>query len=952
MLSTVAPGQLKEALRFVSLAPHTLPKLEAEGSAEPFQRGSFPNYKTQEVLLNHSTMPAHTQSLPLTVSLKKLAEPSYYSNGRTHRQPVFLHPRRACGWASQLAHSGGSLYTSSFPKLAVSQTQQSCNLPTRKVKRAGLSRPRGIVIRLLSRQTGSVFATFALGALVACGGHSRGGGVNTPATVRLSPATALSLTIGTSQNFTATAQNSAGQSIAATFTFQSSDAGILNFSPNGTACAGTWNAPLYTVCTPQGTGVVQVTATADNVSSPPTFVFVHDPVDQIQVSLVPQTNPPAPCTGQQNIPPACTPLGSAPISGCYTVNQPQTLQATAYSLGRDITASVGPFNWTSGTTGVVSVVPIISNSTKVATNQATASPSTPGVTQVTASAAGSTSQPYSFETCPVQCVALQVSTGSQQSGQTSFITSKGTGETLRAWAVDVQGCIVPKPALTWTSSQPASVLAGGASGCAAGTTCALTTPQPGSASISASCTPPTCNAGFPLGAPGGVAPLPVYPVTAISGLVTGAPGTFNLVATSNTCGIDHDPNCAVSLYSLPVGKNSSGFAVAIPHAPDSLQFDLAGDRAFMGSPYGAMVVAPGNFGTSNSAFTSIPAAGTQTGLLQGKLLAVAPRGNYAVFAGDAVSAPNLTYVVNAINSPTSTALNISGATAAAFSRDGLKAFIVGFDQQHNPKLFVYSTVQALQTFDLPATNPVQQIQLSASDSFAFLNGGSATSSVSVRNVCNNLASTDVNNVPPVLNLPAQPLMLKAMPPGNFPMGNNIVPQLQPEGLDFLLGVDNTGIDIIATSATQPAQNALCPQTIALPRLQQNPAQTFAPVHINIGQGTFHPVNFFVSPDETLVYIVASDFASVLVYNLNTNSTGAIALVNVSGTPFPLSADMTPDGSYIYIAASDGLLHGVSTSPAADVFQISFPFLANSTNSFCSNPITTPNCSLNMVAIQP
>ena len=142
-------------------------------------------------------------------------------------------------------------------------------------------------------------------------------------------------------------------------------------------------------------------------------------------------------------------------------NQLQTLQATAYSKGVDITSSVGPFTWTQSNSAV-KITPIVTNNNyNVATNQATAIPATPGEGQVFASAAGVTSQPYNLETCPVQCIALELGVnGSQSSSATSFVLPKGTSETITATAVDVQGCIVPKPALTWTSSAPAALTAG------------------------------------------------------------------------------------------------------------------------------------------------------------------------------------------------------------------------------------------------------------------------------------------------------------------------------------------------------------------------------------------------------------------------------------------------------------------------------------------------------------
>src|SRR5207302_5669969 len=211
-----------------------------------------------------------------------------------------------------------------------------------------------------------------------------------------------------------------------------------------------------------------------------------------QISVVPPVNAPPPaCPNQGVLPAACNLKFNGNASNyCMSQNQIQTLQATAYSQGVDITASVGPFTW-SESNSAVRITPIVSNNNyNVATNQATASPSTPGQGQVIASAAGVFSQPYNIETCPVQCIALELGVnGSQSSSATSFVVSKGTSEIITATAVDVQGCIVPKAPLTWISSEPAAL---GASTCT-GTSCSVSTTQPGAATITASCTPPSCN---------------------------------------------------------------------------------------------------------------------------------------------------------------------------------------------------------------------------------------------------------------------------------------------------------------------------------------------------------------------------------------------------------------------------------------------------------------------------
>ena len=205
-----------------------------------------------------------------------------------------------------------------------------------------------------------------------------------------------------------------------------------------------------------------------------------------------------------------------------------TVEAHAFSQGTDITAAVGPFTFSANNQTVVNLVPIdnilYSPITGIpyslATNQATATALFPGITQIYASAGGVTSSSFQqpqyqnaqgttspvldfFETCPIQSVALELGSGSQLSGQTTFVTAKGTTETVTAVLTDIMGytslpntnggIVLNKIPLTWSSSRP-GVLAS-STGCLE--TCALATPLPGSGSVTASCTPPTCNIGFP-----------------------------------------------------------------------------------------------------------------------------------------------------------------------------------------------------------------------------------------------------------------------------------------------------------------------------------------------------------------------------------------------------------------------------------------------------------------------
>jgi hypothetical protein len=713
------------------------------------------------------------------------------------------------------------------------------------------------------------------------------------------------------------------------------------------ACAGSWNAPLYTICSPGSSGVVSVTAQAGGSTSAPTLVFVHPFIASIEISLVPPVNPPPPaCPAQTELPAACN-LPFKTTNSCLSQNQLITLQANAFdNQGTDITAAVGPFSWSQSNANVATFTPIVTVSAyDVPTNQVNVTPSIPGQTQVIASASGVSSQASLasfFETCPVQCIALELGVnGSQQSNQTSFVVKKGTTETVTAFAVDVQGCIVPKPTLTWVSSEPAALTAGsGAAGCGANaTTCTIATPQPGVAAITASCTPPSCNVGFPLNLNPGLfpppyIPQPVYPVTAISGLVTGATSPANVLASSQDC--YSDILCQVGIYNVSSTTNLPSGAVGMPTPPNSLMIDLPGDRAYAGSQFGAFAIAPSNLGSPTNPFTFLPASGTTLGLVTGKVIAVSHNGSAAVFS-DTVSTPNQVYFVN--GGAAATPLNINSATAAAFSPDALRTFILG---NGGNTLYSYSTLQFLQQLQ-PAIlpTPATSIVFNSTGSFALLSGGSPPGSLAVYNTCDNSLVTPYLSATGLLS---PPKFLRMVPAGNVPMGNNSIPLLQTEGLDLFFGIDNTGIDIIATNSSQDTSFAtLCPQKVAI--AQTTTLTPFPPKHLPLNQGTFHPINFFLSPDATQAYIVTSD-QGILVYSFNTASTLSIPLVNDAT---PVAADMTVDGSLIFVAGSDGLLHEINTALALDRYDIPFSPLTNSFNSFC---YTGSDCTLNLVAVRP
>jgi hypothetical protein len=821
-----------------------------------------------------------------------------------------------------------------------------------------------------------LLAIFSLWALAGCGSGAKAGPPLFAGHINLTPTTTSSLVLGGSITFIASAQTASGTNLAVPITYSSSDTSILNLAPNGVACAGHWDAN-FTACTPGNVGVVQVTASALGATSVPTYVFVHQPIDNITVSGVL--------------------LDGVPVQEpCLSQNQTMTVEAHAFSQGTDITSSVGPFVWIASNPPVVSMVGIPNTAYNFPTNQATARAGIPGISNIMATAGGVTSRSFQqpqytvgsttspvldfFATCPVQNISLEV--GAAGSGQTSFSTSSSTAQNIVATVTDVMGnsslpntnggVVLSKIPLTWTSSHPGVISV--ASTCSQ--SCTATPAGAGAASITASCTPPSCNLGFPT-APASLStaaqittctdffksttppgfscaqliPMPVYaspvfipdpknpgsdiplqpPTGAISGVVSATTGAASVFASSTGCSSQPPNSCNTSAYFLSTAKATPNSENPLPTSPNSFLYVLGGDRVYMGSNFGAQIISPANFGTANSPYTSL-------GTITGKVLAASYNGAFAAFS-DTVHTPNQVYIVNASSSSSTsaTALTIPGATSAAFSPDGLKTFIAATG---GTSLYVYSLQQAIQG-PIALTGSANAIAFAPNGGFAFVaeaapaGGGSAN--LTAFATCNNLPAA-------TLPLPANPILMRVLPnahiDGKDSYGNSI-----PDGIHVLI-MDATGLDIITATISAPPAGTLCPEGLAF--ISNDPARVAQ--RIELGQGTLQPVNFFVSGDGTQIYVANASSSTILIYNFIVGSViGGIELAN---NATPETANMSSDGGTIIIAGSDNMLHEVSTSlGGSDLVQLSFPNLPNYLNPFCTTD-SASQCTLNVAITRP
>lgn len=835
-------------------------------------------------------------------------------------------------------------------------------------------------------------AIFCFSTITGCGGGSHPGPPLFPGHINLLPSISTSLTVGGTLTFAAIVQTTSGTTLNTTITFASSDTSILNLAPNGVACAGHWDV-AFTTCTPGATGPVTVTASALGGTSIPTYVFVHPPIDNISVIGI-------------------LPSGGSVQEPCLSQSQSMTVEAHAYSQGADITTAVGPFTWSANNAEVVTLSPLDNSSYNFPTNQATATATAPGITYIYASANGVSSSSFQqpqltnsqgtaspildfFATCSIENIALEL--GAAGSGQTSFAVPKGSAnQTIIATVTDIMGysslprtdggLVLSKTPLTWMSSEPGSISIPGA-GCTQ--SCALTLSNPGSASITASCSPPTCNVGFPtipnafltngqldttkidscttyfqalfsqLKSCQQIIPTPVYasPVfidpsdpsnptprtlsfaAAISGVVTGTTSTATVFASSTGCNDQPPSACNTFGYNV-TSRSSAGNATQLPVSPNSFLTDPTGTRVWMGSKFGAQIVTPANFGSSTSPFSSL-------GTVTGNVLASSLNGASAVFS-DRIHQPNQVYVVGS-NALSPAILNIPNATMAAFTPDGLKTYIVSASTTSNgtDSLYIYSPFQALQG-PFALSGSARAISSSPNGAFTYIAQASVNGSGARLDVFSNCNNQIAASLTP---LHADPILMKALPA--LPMGSTdssgfpIPPAIPlpgvaaPEDIHVLI-LDSTGFDVITMQTSAPPLGSQCPQgTQFVSGDPGNLVQRF-----ELGQGTLKPLDFFFSADNTQLYVVSSTTSSIIVYNIVNNAvTGGIQLQN---NAIPITADMSPDGGTIVIAGSDGLLHEVSTElGGSDSIPISFSNAPNALNPFCSlDPGGVP-CTLNV-----
>ena len=544
----------------------------------------------------------------------------------------------------------------------------------------GLAIPAGITLEGCTRNPGADY----------CNGLGYGLKTTDLSALVLQPETAgLSLSYGqTAQAQTPTGSSCKGTSVSINgrdINYGTSNNQIVDISPSGAICAGTWNRNSgggiadYTYCNapsplPLTNGLpyaaAYITASAGATTSNPVAVYVHAPVTSVNL-VGPQQ-----CLSQ-------TKTAQLDAEGCYAVNgvqyelcAPASVVASGnYScpgkLASGVTkisacnSTIGTLNFAVGNSAIASI--------DYTTNIITALQ--PGTTAITASVAQSGSSAGYFSTCPPVSISLSL-----PSGATSGQIAVGTPETLTTTVLDTNGNTITGMPLAFQSTNPIDI--------SANTVGTVNTTYPGFASLTALCAPSNCN------------PAPTN--------LIGSNGT-GLSISSNSVNVTVPGTASqylwfaapgVSQYFVPIEllTGTIGSTVKLPYVPNSAAMDQGGNSIYFGSARELM-----SYNTTSNGL------GTQSSSAPGVVLAVSPN-NGTVLVND--QARQLFYLYSVDNG---SILSFSGmGNAAAWTPDSQTLYITDNSQLNTPAacgtanitghtdtLYVYNKNSGWSTYPLP-----------------------------------------------------------------------------------------------------------------------------------------------------------------------------------------------------------------------------------------------------------
>jgi hypothetical protein len=711
-----------------------------------------------------------------------------------------------------------------------------------------------------------------------CNGLGYGLKLTDVASIDLEPrTTGISLAFGQTQQIsTPTAKTCKGNSASVSgYTYGTTNNQLLDFSPTGNMCAGTWNRrsgggiPDYTICNkpnplPSTNGLpyatAYVTATASSITSNQVQVFVHAQVTAVSLVLEnSSTNP-------------------SVVTGCLSQTQTAQLDAQAFYSNNGTQALLCAPPSTTTNTSITSCSAAIGNLTYSTQNATVATIDQfgvitavlPGTTYITASVAGSGSSAGYFSTCPPAKISVNLN------GSTSGTVTQGVTQNLVTTITDTKGNTIQGLTLDYQSTNPLDISAGSGG--------AVTANFAGQAAVYAVCQPTTCNPA---------------PIDKIGVNLTGVPITSNPV-TITTPGLASDfvwfasPQ---SQYFVPVEliTGTLGSTVKMPYFPNSMVLDRTATSLYFGSSHELMVYSA----TSNS-------LGKEDPNVPGVVLAAAPD-NQTILINDQVR--KLFYLYKTSGGTFTTFSGVG--TAAQWTPDAKTLYVVGTDVNGTPTLFVNNVNTGWTTYSLSYAS--SNLAITVPSVGAFLSGTKTVAHAWCPAV--NSDFTIAQAYPEAASVAVQTDALAATTDGLHILGVGLdggtTPTLSDISPNLFAGLNNgacptntTGTTVEPVKLTTPfVQKALPFTASAIAQVVPSPASNLAFItYLANGSGT-----------ATLPYYVPNA----------DGSQGTVGQVTLTGAPTaPVAGAFSLDDTIFFVSTSgDNQVHYIDVTSLTDTKQI-------------------------------
>jgi len=779
-----------------------------------------------------------------------------------------------------------------------------------------LAIPAGISISGCTRNPGADY----------CNGLGYGAKDTDLASLTLQPqTTGISLAFGQTQQINPpTAKGCKGDSVTVgSYTYGSSNLQLVDVSPTGNMCAGSWNRNSgggianYTTCSkptalPTTGGLPYATAfvtvSANSVTSNPVEVYVHAQVASVTL------DGPKQCLSQGQ-------TAQLDAEACYSDIDPVSQMPTQFELCAPATVSnyackvptqlvngvrtpvsiptCGPTIGTLNYSVLTSAVGILNQET----NQITAEQ--PGTTAVSASVAGSAASAGYFSTCPPKSIKLTLANGT-----TAGTVTQGVGQNLTTTVYDTNNVQITGVTVGYQSTDPIDI--------AVGTSGSITTNFPAVASLTAICQPGDCNPApiNQFGASGTGLPISSNPVT-----IT-VPGTASQYAWFGAPG--------QSQYFVPIevltGTASSN--VRLPFVPNSMVMDRTATNLYFGSSHELMIYTAG----ANSllkADTSAP----------GVVLAAAPN-NSSILINDQVR--QLFYLYSESSGVTATFGGMG--TAAAWTPDSKTLYITDTASAgagHSDTLYVYNqnTGWTSCSAGKPCAdhfNGAQNLAITIPSVGAYFSGNTTVS----RTWCPSGTAANYAGLtfyPEGDMVPAATDVLAATTDGKHILGASLA--------GGAVTLSDIGLSIPTTQCPGAETGNLTPLSTGGKLLTPVPL----PVNVNataVNQVVASPASNLAfitydgsTPGAQLPYYVPGGAAGIQYLQLTEQNPKIPAITS------PLAGTFSPDGTLFFVSTSgDNLIHTVNVQTLTDApaSQLLAPNLPACT------PGSDPGCTLTTV----